>query len=87
MSRSTLLSGAVLLAVMKMYKLGARAAQTLCTLFAYAAVGALGGLKALAGDSALFGESQRAVHVLWESMKFTAVTKAVNSVTFKFVYI
>jgi len=85
MSRSTLLGGAVFLALMKMYQLGAGAAPTSWTLFAHAAAGALGGLAALAGDSALFGESRRAVHALWESMKFTAVTKAVNSVTFAYI--
>lgn len=84
MSRSSLLGGALFLAVMKVYQVGAAAAPASWTLLAHACAGALGGLAALAGDSAFFG-SRRAYKALLESIKFTAITKAVNSVTFAYI--
>ena len=90
MSRSSLLGGAVFLAAMKVIQLSSElvAAPAGWTLFAHGLAGMLGGLAALFGDKALsvsFGESRGAIQGLSRSIKFTAITKAVNSVTFAYV--
>jgi len=81
----TVLAGAVVVAMMNMQKLAVGTAGW--TLLAHACAGAVAGVAALFGDKVLsfsLGDSD-AVQEMWRSLKFTAITKAVNSVTFAYI--
>jgi len=83
---STLIGGAVFLAMMKLYHLGWVAAPVSWTLAVHAAAGAIGGLVALASSSAVSGkDSSQALKTVMESFKITALSKAANAFTFAYV--
>ena len=76
--RSSLLSGAMFLAVMKAVELSSAAIAW--SLIAHACAGALGDLAGLYGESAVKSSVVDAA-----SLKITAVSKAANSVTFAYI--
>ncbi len=82
-SRSTkrLLGAAGCVSLMTLHKVGAAVEPSLSILLAHGCAGALGGFVAVISDSTFFEQSQS----LWQSLKFTAITKAVNSVTFAYL--
>jgi hypothetical protein len=77
-SRSSLLGAALFVSLMKIHQVGAAAAPSL---LAHGCAGVLGGFVAVISDSTFFEQSQS----LWQSLKFTAITKAVNSITFAYL--
>jgi hypothetical protein len=85
MSRSTLLGAAAFIVLMKAYQVGTAVAPASWTLLLHGCAGALGGLVAVLTDSTIFERSEQALNGLWQSIKFTTITKAVNSVTFAFL--
>lgn len=83
---TTVISGAVFLAMMKIYHLGWAAAPCSWTLLVHACAGALGGLAALVSNSAVSGkDSRQALKTIVESFKITAVSKAANAFTFAYI--
>lgn len=86
LSPASLVGAAVVVGVVKLSHMLSASTPASLALFAHALAGTLGGLAALFSDTAVatsLGEQQRESFV--HSMKFTAITKAVNSVTFAYI--
>ena len=77
LARSTLAGATALLVLVNAYQVGVTFAPS-WALLVHACAGALGGIAALLTDSAVFGRFREAMTAL----KFTAITKAINSVTY-----
>jgi len=85
MTRSTLLGAAVCVVLMKAYQIGTAVAPATWTLLLHGVAGALGGLVSVLTDSTIFERSEQALNGLWQSVKFTTITKGVNSITFAYL--
>ena len=86
LSPNTVVGATILVALIKLSYVLSTATPASLSLLAHACAGMLGGLAALFGDTAVskgLGEAQK--EGFRKSMKFTAITKAVNSVTFAYI--
>jgi hypothetical protein len=85
MARSTILGAAAFVVLMQVYQAGAAVTPVSWTLLLHGLAGAVGGMVAVFTDSTIFERSEQAIQGLWQSVKFTAITKAVNSITFAYL--
>ena len=85
LSRASLVGVTFVVGVIKLSHVLSSSAPACLSLFAHALAGTLGGLAALFSDAAVATSLGEQRESLVCSIKFTAITKAVNSVTFAYI--